>query len=390
MIRLAASLLAGTMLAGCTVNTGVKTTPSFSQARVLPSTTQATPDLGGSSIVLAPELSPSPGQRGAPAVLSANRIATIEPDSRSMQGATWVITDPSPSLIYRVCTSKGSATTILLASGGKFNAAIGGDVEAFVVNVSYSGPRPAVSILPRTGTARGNLQLVTTDGFYTFDLVHCSVALNLVDVERNGRGTRTIGGKVALGLATQGWPQPEGDYTALAILPGDGKHRPAWSPAEAWADSTKMVVRFNGPLPTLPTLFAGQQGEQMISYRTPMIGGTPFVITSRRVTEAELRLDSERVRLTTDPDGIKAGIAADPAQGADGWRQTTPLPPQANAAGTGSNVAVFVLPQGFGTSGTLPAGTFGTSGTLEGEAAASPSAPAPPARQPMANGVIGL
>ena len=43
---------------------------------------------------------------------------------------------------------------------------------------------------------------------------------------------------------------------------------PAWAPAEAWADSRKMVVRFNDPLPVLPTLFAGQQGEQVVSYRT--------------------------------------------------------------------------------------------------------------------------
>ena len=38
------------------------------------------------------------------------------------------------------------------------------------------------------------------------------------------------------------------------------------------------------------------------------------------MTEAELRLGSESVRLTVDPAAVAAGTAADPAKGADGWR----------------------------------------------------------------------
>ena len=39
------------------------------------------------------------------------------------------------------------------------------------------------------------------------------------------------------------------------------------------------------------------------------------------MTEAELRLGAERVRLDmVHPDAVKAGAAADPAEGADAWR----------------------------------------------------------------------
>ena len=101
-------------------------------------------------------------------------------------------------------------------------------------------PGLAVSILPRTREAKGNLQLVTTGGFGFDLLVNEQVAVNLVDVMRAGDGARTIPSAL---------PQPEGDFTRLASV-AEGGPLPAWAPAEAWADSTKMVVRFNGPLPT--------------------------------------------------------------------------------------------------------------------------------------------
>ena len=82
-----------------------------------------------------------------------------------MQGVTWVIDDVQPSTIYRVRTALNRVTTILLPPGERFNGAVGGDVEHFLINVAYAGPRPAVSILPRTREAKGNLQLVTTGGF---------------------------------------------------------------------------------------------------------------------------------------------------------------------------------------------------------------------------------
>ena len=95
-------------------------------------------------------------------VARATRAATVEPDEHTMQGATWVIEDVQASSIYRVRTALNRVTTILLPPGERFNGAVGGDVEHFLINVAYAGPRPAVSILPRSREAKGNLQLVTT------------------------------------------------------------------------------------------------------------------------------------------------------------------------------------------------------------------------------------
>ena len=246
-----------------------------------------------------------------------------------MRGATWYVEDAQSWMIYRVCTAAGHVTTVLLPPGERFNGAVGGDVEGFLINVAYAGPRPAVSILPRTPGARSNLQLVTTEGFYSFKLAPCAEALNLVDVARRD----------APAAAASALPQPEGDFTRLTFVREDGP-LPAWAPAEAWADSAKMVVRFDGPLPVLPTLFAGRAGEQVVSYRSIASGRQVYLVTSRRVTEAELRLGAERVRLTVDPDAVKAGTAADPAKGADAWRPaagpvTWQAPPVGHAAGRG-------------------------------------------------------
>jgi Conjugal transfer protein len=306
-----AYLLAGAAvaaLAGCAADTSVQTTPTFSAARYLP------PDRPAAQAPVAgPTPEPHPenvrGLTGVKAISAANREATVEPDDASMRGATWYIEDAQSWMIYRVCTANHRVTTILLPPGERFNGAVGGDVDAFLINVTYAGPRPAVSILPRMPGARGNLQLVTTGGFYSYSLGACETALNLVDVARRDAP--------AAGAADL--PQPRGDFTRLALVREDGP-LPAWAPAEVWADSDKMVVRFNGPLPVLPTLLAGQKGEQVVDYRSVADGQQVYLVTSRRVTEAELRLGSERVRITVDPAAVQAGTAGDPAKGADAWR----------------------------------------------------------------------
>jgi hypothetical protein len=295
---------------GCAYEGAVQTTPTFAAARYVPT--------AGGGVLAGPAPEPrvdglatvDPSLTGPSAIAAANRESTVEPEAGSLRGATWYIEDVRPDLIYRVCTRAQRASTILLPPGERFNGAVGGNVDAFLVNVSYAGPRPAVSILPRMAGAAGNLQLVTTAGFYSFRLSPCREALNLADVSRRDQGPAM--------LAPSSLPQPEGDFTRLTLARQDGP-LPAWAPAEAWADSRKMVLRFNDPLPVLPTLFAGSRGEQVVNYRTERGQGSTFLVTDRRVTEAELRLGSEKVRVTVDPDAVRAGTAADPAQGADGW-----------------------------------------------------------------------
>jgi hypothetical protein len=373
MPKRALVLLAGAALAACTVNSGLETTPTFVPARYVPSVQQAGPVVGSPP---APSAAKKPvalaTMTGAAAIVHANREAMVDPDDTTMRGATWVIDDVQSSLIYRVRTALNRVTTILLPAGERFNGAVGGDVADFLINVSYAGPRPAVSILPRTGQARGNLQLVTTGGFYSFDLiVNTYVAVNLVDVNRKSpRASHAIG-----------LPQPQGDFTRLSLMPEDGP-LPAWAPAEAWADSYKMVVRFNGPLPTLPALFAGQRGEQIVSYSSQTDGSQVYLVTNRRVTEAELRLGSKKVDITVDPDATRASSAADPRQGAQGWHAAEALPTLARpsivlvapAQPASRPVAASVLP---------PSG-----GALEAGAPATGSAHPQAGRQPMAGNVL--
>ena len=175
-LALAAALASAA--AACTTDTSVPTTPTFSAARYLP---EAPPDRGPGQAPQAPVAGPAPeprpetvrGLTGVKAVSAANRGSTVDPDDASMRGATWYVEDAQSWMIYRVCTAAGHVTTVLLPPGERFNGAVGGDVEGFLINVAYAGPRPAVSILPRTPGARSNLQLVTTEGFYSFKLAPC-------------------------------------------------------------------------------------------------------------------------------------------------------------------------------------------------------------------------
>lgn len=368
MPRPALALLAAAILGACSTNSGIETTPTFSAARFVPRAPPAQPTPAPAK----PDAAPAPSVTGSRAVALANREAMVDPNDTTMRGATWLIDDADASRIYRVPTAPGRVTTILLPSGERFNGAVGGDVASFLINVAYAGPRPAVSILPRTAQAKGNLQLVTTGGFYSFDLiVNRNVAINLVDVGREQAAPHASAANI---------PQPQGDFTRLALVPLDGPP-PAWAPAEAWADSYKMVARFNGPLPTLPSLLAGQKGEQLVSYRSQLDGQTIYLVTSRRVTEAELRLGAERLRITVDPDAIRAGIAADPAQGTQTWQPAGAMP-EASVAPSSSSVAVVVVPGN--TTPSQPTGTLATPPPYPPVEASMPT-PDQPARQPPAS-----
>ena len=353
------------VLGGCTVNSGIETTPTFAPARYVPPVASNEADPRDAAMAsaqrrdqrLASEPRPVPYETtlrsgpvvtGAAAVAAANRAATIDPDSSTMSGATWVIRNPSLGSIYRIATAPKRATTLLLCDGERFSGAVGGNVEAFLINVAYSGPRPAVSVLPRMPGARGNLQLVTSGGFYSFDLVPTQgVALNVVDVQCS----RSAAQQTA--PANSAVPHPLGDFTRLSMTNPNGSVLPAWAPVEAWADTHKTVVRFATPVPVMPALFAGQKGEQMVTYRTETdaASGSMFLVTSRRVTEAELRLDQESVKITVDPVAVKAGTATTVEQG---WQPASPLSQSDSAA---PNVAVVVVPGNVGTP-TLPTSSF--------------------------------
>lgn len=293
------ALLAVLLSGGCTINSGVATTPTFEAARYVP-----------------PSIGTAPAKQ-APAPAAWRGSPTVRPTPEAMVGAAWVIENHDPTRIYQVPTRAGRVSTILLPPGQKFNAAMGGNVEGFLINVAYAGPRPVVSILPRLGGASGNLQVATTDGIYLFDLVPRRGSIDLVD----------IGEREAAPATADQTPQPEGDFTRLTFKTPDGRAMPAWAPVEAWADSVKMVVRFQGPLPVMPALFAGQKGEQIVSYRT--LAG-PTLVTSRRVTEGELRLDQEVLRITVD--------------GAADWRQAAELPPASAPQSQPSPVAFVFMP----------------------------------------------
>lgn len=356
---LAAVLLASTVLAGCTVNSGVDTTSSFAPARFAPQTIddlrrQQRMDEEAKRQQPLPS-AVSPGLTGPAAVLQSTAGATIEPTSADMSGSTWVIKNHQPNRIYLVPIAVNNTTTILFPPGEMINGAVSGDARKFIIATAYVGSRLAVSVTPRYGRAASNLQVITSgdQGLYSFQLRAGPVGINAVDIGRaRGAGSVALGAGTASGQAID-WPQPQGDYTPLTMVPVGSDHLPSWAPVEVYADTNRLVARFNAPLPVLPALFAGQKGEQMVSYRSEAHGQYIFLLTSRRVTEAELRLDQERVRITVDPDATKAGMAPDPALGADGWRSAESLPTSERA----SNLAFFVLPPDVGAAAlaTLPA-----------------------------------
>ena len=383
MRRLSPGLLAATSLAACTATPGSETTPTFAPARYVPEVVEVHLRHRRRTLLLPAIAGPgttvrrsSPRPRGGPPSIPTS----------TMQGATWVIDDVQPSAIYRVRTALNRVTTTP-AAGRALQRCRGRDVEHFLINVAYAGPRPAVSILPRTREAKGNLQLVTTGGFYSFDLlVNEQVAVNLVDVMRAGDGPRT---------EPSALPQPEGDFTRLASVAGGPL--PSWAPAEAWADSTKMVVRFNGPLPTLPALFAGHQGEQLVSYRSEQEGQQSLPdhqpAGDRGRAPAGLRsgCGSRSIRMRSGAHGGRSGprsqrLAPGPGAGSTGpLPDGPPGPATCSPSALASAAASSRRPRGPGWSAAGHPAARACRRPLQAPGETTPPPPATVARQPMAD-----
>jgi hypothetical protein len=307
-VKAAASAIAASILAGCSY-TGVKATPTWVPARLV--TTPA---------VAPPPLEPIPQRFGANAVAAGMRGFVVTPTDRDVLGTTWTIRDVDSRYVYRVPTAPMAPTTILLPENEALNSAVSGSTEDFTIAAATSGARAAVTVMPncanpqskrfdtlgtiegyeekkpllqpcQIGTAKATF--LTSGGPYNFEfVVHDYTAVALVEVNHappprtNPKGVRV--------------PFPEGQAQQL-VFADTGEFPAPWMPLQIWADPVKMVVKFRAPLPTWPTLFAGEKGEQIVNYRVVETPDAVYYVTDRRVTEAQLRIEREVVQITAKP-----------------------------------------------------------------------------------------
>jgi len=288
------------LVCGCQTNTGVRTTPTYVEARLMPPLAVAPPATAA-----------TPRYRGATAVQRAMQNVTIEPTDLEMQGNTWVVADVDPRAIYRIPTAPLAPTTILLPEGEGLTSAVAGATEDFTMATATTGARAAVTVMPtcanptskRFGydsmsplvtcmSGEGRATLVTTGGIYHLVFpVYDWTALAQVELNHAPPPPTNPG-------APDRPPFPNGRADPL-LVQKEGRWQAPWVPVAAWADQDKMVVKFPKPLPELPGLYAGLEGEQIVNYRTLETADAIYLVTDRRVTEAELRLDDQVVAITS-------------------------------------------------------------------------------------------
>lgn len=371
------ALLAGAALmalAGCatTTDTGRATTPTYARARM---------------VAQAPAQPAPPPYRGQ---VSTPVNGVLLPDADARKSGYWVIRGYSPEFRTVIPVRYGVSTLIRLDAGKQYNKDFGGRVDAFDLQGGYSGNRATVGITPKERCTKercvgGDLKIITTgDGLYRFELVPSDQPIEVVDIVSYGGGATPP--PVQVDACNGVFPQ--GDHTPLVTMTPDGK-TPAWAPVEVWADSTKLFARFNKPLPTMPALFAGQDGEQRVNYRVLQGARDVCLVTSRRVTEAEFRRGSEVIAVTVDPAAIKNGEAADPATGR--WRAAAPVPSSPFPIPTVGGTSVFVLPgqaaqQSPGLAVTLPPEPVPPAPTAA-EQAAKPRPASPPTIPGLVRGI---
>lgn len=287
----ALALLAG-LACGCSTNSGLETTPTYTPF--------------------------APAQRvqppAAPTALAEKKEAFKPLRSfrrEEIEGNTWVIADWDPRAVYQIPVAPLEPTILLLPAGESLTSGIVGASDDLNVSAGATGQRATVALMPncappssrRFGAEAAkplvpcmgrNLQaaIITDGGVYTLQLqVRDWRAMPIVEIN-HAPPPRT---EVRVAAA----PSPVGGQEALRVKAKSEPPAP-WMPGSVWADREKMVIGFAEAPPTLPALFAGKKGEQTVSYQVLEAGDATYLVTNRRVTEAELRLGEEVVRIGSD------------------------------------------------------------------------------------------
>ena len=285
--RLAAGLAAAALLAGCADKEAPTRTYVPAENR------DPSPAPAGQPYPAAPRPpDPASGLRGPEALAAANR-AVVEPDGDQMRGAVWSVPDASCDEPYHLYVADRTATTVLFPAGETFQKIIPPNRDLYAYSVSDAGDRVTVSLSPQGRQRTATLNVATDRCVYLFTVDTTSDARALRALELNRPERRRPSAAPA--------PLPDGAVTQLHFAAANGQPPPPWSPSRGFADPFKTVVCLGagaGPLPTLPVIMAGGQGEQAIPYHLVSDGGQQCLATYRRLTEFHLVLPPDDVAVS--------------------------------------------------------------------------------------------
>jgi hypothetical protein len=289
-------------LSACAENTGVPTAPDFTKATLVPPPIEAQ--------MRKPRAVPKPtvsGRSGAEALARAQKNVRVQPRESEIEGTIWRIDDVDHGKIYVVPTAPMQPTTIMLPLNETLSAAVAGTTDDFTQSAAVSGDRAAITILPKCAspkterfavgsgqsirpcsTSQAKATFLTSVGPYSFEFpVYDWTAAQIVELNHAPPPETDFGPQL---------PRPNGHVDMLRVVPTHNWN-PAWQPVVAWADPDKLVLEFIAPLPVLPGLYPLGGGVNYSIIETPQ---RVYMVTDRRVTEAELRVDDQIVRIT-DP-----------------------------------------------------------------------------------------
>lgn len=337
-------------LAACSTDSSTPTTDSFTRAPAFeaehPADAAKRRRMSGTVPSVDPSLLAAVDARDRRRAGTAYRPASSDPAVVEIDRASLLGRAYSIPVAYR-------RITLIALPDGEQITNMAYDPNQFLAEVGSQGSRATVALTPKQPGARSDLTVLTdAEGPpYLFNLAmrkSTAGAVRLVDI--TGGSAATANSAPPSSAALEPPPRPFGAYSRLQLgVAGEDSTWPAWAPINAWADASKLVVTFQTPLPELPALFAGRTGEQQVTYRTvnEPRANRLHLVTQRRVTEAELRLDGRIVTLT---DSGSVGTPAPPVPVAAGGlppvtdviRQAGTLAP----AGGAPPVTVIVLPQG--------------------------------------------
>ena len=193
--------------------------------------------------------------------------------------------------VYQVVTNPMAATVIRLGLGERILSIATGDTESWRLTTTEQDGRPVIMITPAYDDALGGFSIITSHRIYLLQVTTDPRAFTSMIEWRypDERASQVMAGLPPIDLAPQG---PRSPYRVRTVSGTE----PAWKPSEAWSDGDRTVIRL-GDASQVPGLFVGEgDGIGLVQYRR----SGPYLITTRRVDKAELRLGQDVVRLTSE------------------------------------------------------------------------------------------
>ena len=215
-------------------------------------------------------------------------------DAINAQGDSTMVFSYSPSQLYKIYCKLNYLTDIVLKEGEQITYVGGGDTGKWMLDASTVEGTPHIYLKPIAKGAKTNIIINTTHHTYQ---VLCSEGDWYNPIIKWSYGSenimKSIASQKAFDRTVSGVVQSPENLSFDYRIRGNA----SWKPEHVFDDGRKTFIRFSKSFKKLPVLFVKEKGHKEAMLVNYHIKANTLVV-ERTFSEAELRMDGEKIRIT--------------------------------------------------------------------------------------------